>query len=334
MDRSRRSRKNPGPPLASRLRAWLRPPRTLRPTRAGWIFFGLTFCVGFAAMNTGNNLLYLVLAFMLAFLVLSGVMSESALRGVSVRRRLPRELFAGAAAPLALEILNSQSRVPAFALVVEDLAAGDGDRGLGAPVGRVFALRVGAGDSELRTYALTAPARGIFTLAGFRVSTRFPFGLFSKALLIEHTDAVLVYPAVDTAGVRAPRDSGIESGENAPAQRGSGTEATGLRDYVSGDSHRHIHWRASLRRRELLVRELEADRRAEIEVRVGSGGASGAGLEHALSRAASEVVAFLDEGLRVALASDGARFESGEGPQHRTRLLSYLARFEPGEAAP
>ena len=37
---------------------------------------------------------YRVLALMLAFLVLSGVLSESALRGSRVRRRLPRELFA------------------------------------------------------------------------------------------------------------------------------------------------------------------------------------------------------------------------------------------------
>jgi hypothetical protein len=61
------------------LRRWLRPPRTLRPTRAGWSFFAITFGVGFDALNTGNNLLYLVLSLMLAFLVLSGALSESAL---------------------------------------------------------------------------------------------------------------------------------------------------------------------------------------------------------------------------------------------------------------
>ena len=63
--------------MFSRARRWLRPPRTLRPTRAGWSFFALCFGVGFAALNTGNNLLYLVMALMLAFLVLSGVLSEA-----------------------------------------------------------------------------------------------------------------------------------------------------------------------------------------------------------------------------------------------------------------
>ena len=67
----------------------------LRPTRAGWSFFVLTFGVGFAALNTGNNLLYLVLSQMLAFLVLSGILSEAALRGIRVERELPRDIFAG-----------------------------------------------------------------------------------------------------------------------------------------------------------------------------------------------------------------------------------------------
>ena len=34
----------------SRVRRWLRPPRRFSPTRAGWVFFALTFGVGFAAL--------------------------------------------------------------------------------------------------------------------------------------------------------------------------------------------------------------------------------------------------------------------------------------------
>src|SRR4030042_4883913 len=91
-----------------RIRRWLRPPRTLRPTRAGWLFFAATLRVGLGAMNTGNNLMYMVLSLLLAFLVLSGVLSESALRGVRVRRRISREIFAGTRAPRVLAIPNAQ----------------------------------------------------------------------------------------------------------------------------------------------------------------------------------------------------------------------------------
>jgi uncharacterized protein (DUF58 family) len=117
---ARNSRADTSPALKRRLNRWLSPPRKLRPTRAGWIFCVLTFGVGFAALNTGNNLLYLVLSLMLGFLVLSGVMSESALRGIRVRRQLPRDLFAGETTAVGLEISNRQLRIPAFAVLVED----------------------------------------------------------------------------------------------------------------------------------------------------------------------------------------------------------------------
>jgi uncharacterized protein (DUF58 family) len=136
----------------------------------------LTTGVGFAALNTGNNLLYLVLSLMLGFLVLSGVMSESALRGIRVRRRLPRDLFAGSASSVGLEITNGLRRVPAFAVVVEDRVSEGGSPPRAA--GRAFALRVDAGATEVRSYQLTPTRRGIVNFEEFRVFTRFPFGLF------------------------------------------------------------------------------------------------------------------------------------------------------------
>ena len=46
-------------------RAWWRPPRKLKFTREGKYFLGITLGVGFAAINTGNNLLYLLLGMLL-----------------------------------------------------------------------------------------------------------------------------------------------------------------------------------------------------------------------------------------------------------------------------
>ena len=276
MDRSRDSRAGAGSPLSRhsgwqrRLARWLRPPRTLRPTRAGWFFFLITFGVGFAALNTGNNLLYLVLSLMLAFLVLSGVLSESALRGISVRRRLPRELFAETSCSVGLEITNRQRHVASFAIVVEDQAAEED-----APerqVGRSFVLRVGPGQTEIRAYRLRPARRGPIRFSGFRVSTRFPFGLFSKALTLEQLDRALVYPALEA--LRAPAHFGArrEAGEGISDARGEGSEAAGLRDYRAGDALRRIHWRSSLRRGDLVVRDVERERESEVEVRLRTGG--------------------------------------------------------------
>ncbi len=338
MDRSRNSRAGAGSPLSrpsgwqQRLAGWLRPPRTLRPTRAGWLFFLITFGVGFAALNTGNNLLYLVQSLMLAFLVLSGVLSESALRGIRVRRRLPREFFAEAFCSVGLEITNRQQRVPSFAIVVEDHAA-EVDA-LERVVGRSFVLRAGPGRTELRAYRFRPPRRGAIQFSGFRVSTRFPFGLFSKAFSVERPQRALVYPALEKIRAPAPFGARREGGEGIGGAWGDGSEAAGLRDYRSGDSLRRIHWRSSLRRGDLLVRDVERERESEVEVRLRTGGQRpGQPFERAVRWAASEVVALLDAGLRVALRTDSTHIAAGSGPGQRARLLAFLARVGPDLAA-
>jgi uncharacterized protein (DUF58 family) len=302
----------------------------LRPTRAGWVFFVLTFGIGFAALNTGNNLLYLILSLMLAFLVLSGVLSESALRGVSVTRRLPREIFAGQPALVALEVFNAQHRVPAFAIALEDqvLDAAGTERPRAA--GRGFVLRVGPRQSERCVYRFLSMQRGEATFTGLRVSTRFPFGLFVKSLMLSWRDRVLVYPALEPGcGPRAlgqarqPGDAVLGAGHG-------GAGVGGLRDFASGDSPRRIQWRASLRRGALVVRDIESERAAEVEVRLQTGGRSaGEAFEAAVRRAAAEAVGLLEAGARVALRTDGAFLESGVGLRQRARLLAFLARVAP-----
>ncbi len=320
------------------MRRWLRPPRILRPTRAGWCFFVVIFGVGFAALNTGNNLLYLVLSLMLAFLALSGVLSESALRGLEVRRRLPREVFAGAPNSVMLEIRNHQRRVPAFAIVIEDrivtrAARHDWEDDETAPAGRAFALRVDPEGVERRRYLWSPERRGPARLWGFHVSTRFPFGLFLKSMRVPDEAEALVYPAIESLS-QPPTRSGVDrQGELASTDVGEGPVATGVREYQQGDSLRRIHWRSSLRRRELLVRDMEDERDAEIEVLLRTAGArEDDAFEQRVGWAASEVVAHLDAGLHVALRTDRERLAPAGGARQRALLLGYLARVAPDGA--
>jgi uncharacterized protein (DUF58 family) len=311
----------------------LRPPRTLRPTRAGWSFFALTFGVGFAALNTGNNLLYLVLSLMLSFLVLSGVLSESALRGIGLRRRIPRDLHDGGAHLVAIEISNSQQRVPAFALVVEDRVR-ERD-GLERAAGRVFALRIGPGATERRTYRFRPGRRGPFEFTGFRVSTRFPFGLFAKAMEIEGLEPALAYPSIEVVRVPDSFGSARESGDRVIGPRGAGSDVGGLRDFASGDPVRRIHWRATLRQIALLERDVESEHAAEVELRLRTETAEpGEEFEQRVRWVASEAVSLLEAGLAVALRTDHAHVPPDRGERQRAVLLAFLARVEPGAAAP
>ena len=318
----------------------MKAPRRLKPTRAGWVFFGLILGVGFAALNTGNNLLYLVFSLMLAFLVLSGVLSESALRGIEVKRRLPRNLHAQADNTVRIEVRNNQRRVAAFAIVVEDRLkpAGDARSPHSTTVGRVFLLRIGAGETQRSRYLLRPERRGPLEFAAVNVSTRFPFGLFVKSRLLELGGNALVYPALHEDRPAAPASESGRAGETALHASGPGSTVSGVREFQTGDPLRRVHWKSSLRRNKLLVLQVENERDSEVEVelrtcsgrRAPESAAEGedASFEWRVSRAATEVVFHLDAGLRVGLRTESERVPVAAGERQRARLLSFLARVE------
>jgi len=310
-----------------RSRRRFRPPRSLRATRAGWCFIAIIFGVGFAALNTGNNLLYLVLAMMLAFLVLSGLLSEASLRGIRVERMLPRELIARTPNRIVLRIHNQQKRGASFAVALEDHF--EARRGLEV-AGRTFALRVGPGEFADRSYLFEPERRGDLRFDRLRVSTRFPFGLFVKFMELEAEEGALVYPQILPTPVS---EEDARAGRDPEERKGSaarGDDVAGLREFIAGDALRRVHWKRSLRSGRLLVGEREGDASGEIEVLLRlAQNAPERATEEIIARAASEIVGHLEAGLQVGLRSATSRFAPATGMAHRGELLSYLARVTP-----
>ena len=69
--------------------------RTIWPTRDGWWCLGVALGLGVAAVNTGNNLVYLCCSMLLAVILVSGVLSEQSMRGLRLSPLLPEEIYAG-----------------------------------------------------------------------------------------------------------------------------------------------------------------------------------------------------------------------------------------------
>ena len=308
---------------ADTARRLLRSPRSLRATRAGWCFVAIIFGVGFAALNTGNNLLYLVFAMMLAFLVLSGLLSEASLRGVRVERHLPRELFARTKNRVVLRIHNSQARVASLAITLEDrLYSPEGE----SVAGRSFALHIPPNKSADRSYAFTPASRGPVEFSGLRVSTRFPFGLFVKSLDLELPCEALVYPHVEPTALQPDLPDPRSETEEQVGVTLEGDAIAGLREFTAGDSMNRVNWRRSTRAGKLLVGEREGEASAELEVELQLTSELGDGLvEDRITQAASLVVSHLEAGLNVGLRSPHIRFAPATGFPHRTELLRYLA---------
>ncbi len=120
--RSERAARRAG--FITRLLARWKPPRRLKLTREGKYFIGVTFGVGFAAINTGNNLLYLLLGMLLSLIIVSGLLSELSLRKLTVTRRLPPRAQVGRPHLVEIEVFNHKKNSPSYAIEIEDLRAG------------------------------------------------------------------------------------------------------------------------------------------------------------------------------------------------------------------
>lgn len=311
-------------------------PRKLRFTREGRVFLLVTLGVGAAAVNTGNNLLYLVLGLLLSLIVLSGILSEVVLRDVRVRRRLPRRAFAGTPCLVELELENLKKRAPSYSVELEDVL-GDGSRA----EGRCYFLKVAPGEAQGAAYRLVAARRGTTRLGEVLVRTRYPFGLFEKWRVLSVEDELLVYPAL---APDAPEPlSGGTTGRDVPSRLiGAGTEIAGLREYRDGDEARSVHWRrtASLGRMVVRERRHDAARRVTLlidEARPTDADAAwDARFEAMLSRVATAAAQSLAAGAAVeARARSGASptVLPGQPPDPVWRFLAQLETVPAEEGA-
>ncbi len=88
-------------------------------TRQGWIYIAAVILVALAALNTGNNLLFLILASLIAIILMSGILSSVTLSGIGLRLELPEHIFAGQTVRTTVELGNEKLTLPSFSLRVE-----------------------------------------------------------------------------------------------------------------------------------------------------------------------------------------------------------------------
>jgi uncharacterized protein (DUF58 family) len=263
-------------------------------TKAGVVYVLVTLVIGIAALNTGNNLLYIVVAAMLAAILVSGVVSAVVLRGLEVEVRLPEHVFAGREVAGRIVLRNPRRFLPAFSIRVvparkikekkiqkqwrweKTTFAFPLNR---APekqwvrmrdwrVKRVTAAQPAPGIFEGMVYFPFLPAkgelsadlhlrfdrRGRYCESSFGLATRFPFAFLTKTRYVALAREVLVYPPV------AAPDELFEilplvRGEWESFVRGRGSDLHRIREYMPEDSARHVDWKATAKSGSLKVRE-------------------------------------------------------------------------------
>ncbi len=302
----------------------LRPPRRLKFTREGKYFVALTLAIGFAAINTGNNLLYLILGMMMSLIVGSGVLSELSLQKLTVERLPPGRIFAGSQFLMGIALCNPRQRLPSFSIEVEDMLDGK------ALERRCYFLKTPAGRTQTTSYRHSFPHRGAYRFSGFKVSTRFPFTFFRKSRELDLPGEVVVFPQVfPVTPPQSDADAQSEQHTHRLDRRG---DFFALREYQEGDDPRDIHWRKSARQGRLVVRQHEdlRGRRMAVyldnrEVRETLAPEELDQQERAVSLAASLAMHYIERGYSVTLVTRDGGVPDGAGQAHLSRILSVLA---------
>lgn len=310
--------------LYRRVRAW----RRISFTAGGVVFTVGTTAVGFAALNTGNNLLYLLLGAMLGFIAVSGWLSEQAIKDLRVERRIPRATTVGRDVVLTYHVRNLKRRMPSLAVEIREAGLPEAAFVSHAPAGGRLSVRSSNGFVR----------RGVYPLGTVTLSTSFPFGLFRKERDLELPGEIIVWPRHDLA-VRDPSPgAGLvpRSGPSARGALGWRGEYRSLRPYRMGDDPRDIHWKSSARLQKPVVREYERGAAETRWICLDTRGSEGEAAERAVEIAASLAARCVAEHRPFGLATPLEVVAPGSDLGTLERALDVLARvdFSPLEPHP
>ena len=168
-----------------------------RLTREGIIYLGAVFVLVLAAVNTGNNLLFMILACSLAAILISGVLSRVVLTGVELKFDMPEHIFAEQPVLAELELRNEKQTWPSFSLLVVGETKKSKAEVLTRPVYFPYIPRQSAARQKVE---LIFPKRGVYRQDAFGIRTRFPFGFFEKTRTVDSSIAITIYPRVAAGG--------------------------------------------------------------------------------------------------------------------------------------
>lgn len=264
------------------------------------------------AINYRNALVYLLAFWLAAAAVVAILHTFRNLAGLRLRPGPVAPVFAGDTARFRVTLENPDAR-PRLAVTVGEGAAETG------------AVDVPARGSAERVLAVPAPERGWLDPGPFRVTTRFPAGLFRAWSWVRLDWGVAVYPRPEAGPVPAPP---AETGSGSGSGAGPGQEDfAGLRRYRAGDPLRHVVWRLVARGGEPLTKELAggAGERLWLDYQV----LEGLGPEARLSRLCRWVLDAERAGLAYGLALPGTAIPPARGERHRHRCLAALAAYRP-----
>jgi uncharacterized protein (DUF58 family) len=332
-------------------------------TREGMAYLGIALVIGIAALNTANNLLFIVLAAMLAAIIVSGLGSAAVLRRLELDLAMPQNAFAGKPVAVRVCLTNPRLWMPAFSIKVftpsekkkktlewewsktefvfprkqQWFRLPDVTLRRRPPVEPpaeilsrpVYFTYLAPRDTAEAQVELIFPRRGLYSQDSFSVATRFPFSFLIKSRKIDLQRSMLVYPALlqsdDVLDVLP-----MITGEFVSYARGRGSELYLIREYTPHDSARYLDWKATAKTGSLKVREYSREDERRLRLVFDNpepGRVTTTAYERAVSLAATLACHFNTENVELSFA--GSEYGGG---MHLEDFLRYLAVVQPAKS--
>jgi uncharacterized protein (DUF58 family) len=287
----------------------------MKLTREGRRFLLATVLLTFAAFNTGNNLIYLILAMMFSIVAISAAALIINMKGLSLAVSVRGPVFAGQAADLEISAENRKRFLSSYSLRV---MLPEGMKGEGR-VAQVAALSTTK--AECRVFF---EKRGIYRWGDFFLESSFPFIFLTRRIRVHVEGAVMVYPEIiDVEGTQTHSGEGQSSYSIRP---GRGEDLLAIRDFRAGDDVKLISWKASAKAQGIMVRELAEEQPRAVNIILDDiGPFDSRAFERAVSYAASLAMRLIEEDFFVGLATATKTLPYGNGPEQLYRILDVLA---------
>jgi uncharacterized protein (DUF58 family) len=295
-------------------------------THGGLVFTLAMVLVGVAAVASGNNLLFLILAAMVSTLMVSGLISKLSLAGLELDFVLPEHIAARRTLEGRVYIRNSKSWLPSFSIHLSGSEE--------SVLTRLYFLVIPGGAVLDETVEACFRKRGIYRENGFLFATGFPFGFLERRARVTLRREILVYPSIDPQPGFEDLLAAVR-GDMETQARGRGHDFYRIRPYEALESARHVDWRATAKVGSLQVREFarEQERLLEIFLDLNAPPALEEWFEQAVEACAFLVWRMAERGARVRFSTQEFDVSIPEGGDVYT-ILKYLATVSPGRRKP
>ncbi len=288
----------------------------MKVTLEGRRFLLAILFVALAAFNTGNNLMYLIFSMMLSLLFVSFIVPYINLHGINVSIELEEPVFAKTPITLILRYINKKRHVSSYSFRFLIPVLGD--------VG-FYIEKIVPGEKTRVSHKIQFPKRGLYKIKDTLIITEFPFIFFSFKKMPGGTTRVFVYPQIYDVRNKINEIITVTEGHSKP-KIGSGDDLFKIRYFSYGDEMRDIHWKATARTGEVMVKEFSRDEPKKVTVVLDNlRYESTRQFEKAISFTASIASELVNSNFTVRLVTCKKTIPFGSGIEHLYKILDVLA---------